>query len=170
MQYSSKITVGPSECRAPPPPPDHHPTRRTTGAKPCKFSSLHSQVPTPSIPLNLFSNVPRSTYKFLPYQSLSHLRRRVPVVGHAGEGRPHSSRCCSRESSRHLALVMAIIVHLGRHNFKSPCFRKLELRPPAVSFLLTEFTLKVSIRLVSIAPTETIFISNFTPAGTILLH
>ena len=82
---------------------------------------LHSQVPPPIIPLNLFSNVPRSTYKFLPYQSLSHLRRRVPVVGQAGEGRPHSSRCCSRESSRHLELVMAIIVHWGHHNFVNQC-------------------------------------------------
>ena len=71
---------------------------------------LYSKVPPPIISLNLFSNVPRSIHTYFPYQSLSHLRRRVPVVGHEGEGRPHSSRCCSRESSRHLALVMAMIV------------------------------------------------------------
>ena len=95
----------------------------------------------------------------------------MPVVGQAGEGRPHSSRCCSRESSRHLALVMAIIVHRGRHNFESPCcVFEIELRPPAVSFLLTELTLKVSIRSVSVAPTEIIFVSNVTPAWTIFLH
>ena len=77
--------------------------------------------------------------------SIDNLRRSVPVVGQAGAGRPHSSKCWSRDSSRHRELWVEIVEGFLKLQLSFRSFLCIFLGPKLIWKSVTNY-LKISRR------------------------